>query len=55
MVGNQIGLFPVMMVGMMLYRPIQAMLSYKDGEMFSLIVVIIADVIGMATLVLYSV
>jgi hypothetical protein len=30
MAGNQIGLFPIMMVGMMLYRPIQAMLSYKE-------------------------
>jgi hypothetical protein len=33
MAGNQIGLFPIMMVGMMLYRPIQAMLSYKEGLM----------------------
>ena len=32
MMGNSIGLFPIMMLGMMVYRPVQALLSYKEGE-----------------------
>ena len=31
MMGNSIGLFPIMMLGMMVYRPVQALLSYKEG------------------------
>ncbi len=31
MAGNSISLFPIMMVGMMFYRPVQSLFSYKDG------------------------
>ena len=30
MAGNQIGVFPIMMIGMMAYRPLQALWSSKD-------------------------
>jgi len=32
MAGNSISLFPIMMVGMMAYRPIQALMGYRDGK-----------------------
>ena len=32
MMGNSIGLFPIMMLGMMVYRPVQALLSYREGD-----------------------
>ena len=32
MAGNTISLFPIMMVGMMLVRPIQAIFGCKEGE-----------------------
>lgn len=31
MAGNTISLFPIMMVGMMLVRPVQAIFSFKEG------------------------
>ena len=32
MAGNTISLFPIMMVGMMLVRPVQTLFGYKEGE-----------------------
>ena len=32
MAGNSISLFPIMMVGMMAYRPVQALISYREGQ-----------------------
>ena len=31
MAGNSISLFPIMMVGMMAYRPVQALIGYREG------------------------
>ena len=32
MAGNTISIFPIMMVGMMLVRPVQAIFNCKEGE-----------------------
>ena len=37
MAGNSISLFPIMMVGMMCVRPVQALMGIKDGEWCSLV------------------
>ncbi len=36
MAGNSISLFPIMMVGMMLARPVQAIFNCKQGKSYSL-------------------
>ena len=32
MAGNSVSIFPIMMVGMMFFRPVQTLLSYRDGK-----------------------
>ena len=32
MAGNTVSLFPIMMVGMMFFRPVQTLISYKEGS-----------------------
>lgn len=32
MAGNTVSLFPIMMVGMMFFRPVQTLLGYKEGK-----------------------
>ncbi len=32
MAGNSVSIFPIMMVGMMFFRPVQALMTFKDGN-----------------------